>query len=71
MAIPLLASGGSMATTWDYSSPKTFLAPNFSRRYKILNILFTANTCNLGRCKRNGHDAYRLLLYFSLYKTSL
>ena len=45
--------------------------PTSLERYKILNILFIGNTCELGRCTNNEHDTSRLLLYFNLYKTSL
>ena len=41
--------GGHRLQTFSWS-PR-----NFSW-YKILNILFTANTCELGRCTRNEHD---------------
>ena len=33
------------------------------------NILFTANTRELGRCIRNERDICRLLLYFNSYET--
>ena len=58
--------------------PRNFLSPFVglpllwkSIKFWILNILFTANTCELGKCTRDEHRTSRLLLYFNLCRTSL
>ena len=71
----IVSSGSSTERARGPGPPEIFFSPslasNFLERYKVLNTLFTANTCELGRCTRNESDASRLLLFFNLYKTSL